>query len=359
MTRTRPRLVVAAAAAVVLVAALVAVLAVPLLREPGGNLPGGNHHAAKRPPRLFSAQSPWNRPLSASAALDPSSSALAGALRERVADEIKRGWGPWIATWSYSTPIYRVPAGQPGVRVALDDPSISWRRSLQSALERVPIPKGARPALGTDGHLTIWQPSTDRLWEFWHARKDERGGWHASWGGAIEHVSRSPGYYRTDSWSGAQPNWGASATSLPVAAGTMTVAELRRGRIDHALAIALPYPRKDVFAWPAQRTDGTSTDPRSIPEGAHLRIDPRLDLSRLRMPRMTRMMAEAAQRYGMIVRDRTGHALQFYAEDGYQYGGDSIYKGPGGFFEGRWPADFLSYFPWKYVRVLKMDLHRR
>ena len=133
----------------------------------------------------------------------------------------------------------------------------------------------------------------------------------------------------------------------------MTVAELRRGRIDHALAIALPYPRKDVFAWPAQRTDGTSTDPRSIPEGAHLRIDPRLDLSKLRMPRMTRMMAEAAQRYGMIVRDATGHALQFYAEDPHQFGSNP-YKD---LFEGKQPTQLLASFPWKHVQVL--DLKRR
>jgi len=318
-------------------------------------LPLEEDPAAPDRDRLFAADSIWNRRLGPNTPIDPTSPALVEALRDRVRDEIRRGIGPWIATWEYSTPIYRVPRGAPDVRVTLDDGQRSWRRTLQAAYERVPIPAGARAAPGTDGHLTVWQPSTDRLWEFWHARQDSAGNWHASWGGAIENVSRSPGYYTNDSWPGSGSNWGASATSLPVAAGTMTIDDLRRGRIDHALAIALPYPRKDVYALPAQRTDGTGTGPNSIPAGAQLRIDPDVDLDKLEMPRITRIMAEAVQRHGMIVRDRTGHAMQFYAEDPAQYG-HNPYKGEDGFFEGEWPAELLSSFPWRHLQVIEMDL---
>jgi hypothetical protein len=313
-----------------------------------------------RPPatgQLFAPDSIWNAPLARNAPIDPTSADLVAALHERIREEIRRGIGPWIATWEYSTPIYKVPRDQPTVRVALDDGSLSWRRSLQAAYESVPIPPGAGPARGTDGHLTVWQPSTDKLWEFWHARRDASGAWHASWGGAIRNVSSSPGYYTHDSWPGSAPNWGASATSLPVAAGTMTIDELRRGRIDHALAIALPYPRKDVFAWPAQRTDGTGTGPTSIPAGAQLRIDPDVDLDRIDMPRITRIMAEAVQRYGMVVRDRTGHAFQFYAEDPAQYG-HNPYMGRDGLFEDEWPSEFLASFPWGRLQVIEMDLRR-
>ena len=45
---------------------------------------------------------------------------------------------------------------------------------LQKAYNRVPISPNARPAAGSDGHMTVWQPSTDKLWEFWQARKRER-----------------------------------------------------------------------------------------------------------------------------------------------------------------------------------------
>ena len=40
---------------------------------------------------------------------------------------------------------------------------------------------------------------------------------------------------------------------------------------------------------------------------------------------MTRMMAKAAQRYGIIVRDQTGHAISFFAENPSQYGATDPY----------------------------------
>jgi hypothetical protein len=134
----------------------------------------------------------------------------------------------------------------------------------------------------------------------------------------------------------------------------MTIDELRRGRIDHALALALPFPRAGVYAWPAQRSDGTDPSPRAIPEGARLRIDPRLDLARLELPRQTRMMAEAAQRYGMIVRDRTGHAIAFYGEDPAPTGNDPYPA----LYDQQFPNELLAQFPWDHVQLLEMHLHR-
>ena len=73
--------------------------------------------------------------------------------------------------------------------------------------------------------------------------------------------------------------------------------------------------RAGVFAWPAQRTDGTNVDPSSIPEGAQLRLDPKLDIPALHLPPITQMMALAAQRYGIVVTNRTNSVIGFYAED--------------------------------------------
>lgn len=297
----------------------------------------------------------WNRPVALGAPIDKSSPVLVRALVNEVAREFAARTGPWINAAKYSTPIYSVGASQPTVPVALDDPTALWRAPLQAAFQAVPIPADATAAVGTDGHMTIFQRSTDRLWEFWRARKLSDG-WHAAWGGAIDHVSQSPGYYDVNSWTGAKPYWGATATSLPAAAGTMTIAELKAGRIDHALALAVPVARKGIWTWPAQRTDGISSDPTTLPEGAHLRLDPKLDVRALHLPRITEMMALAAQRYGIIVRDQTNHAIGFYAEDPAPTGGDP-YRGAGGLYGGAWPTDFLSVFPWSSLRLLKMDVH--
>ena len=174
----------------------------------------------------------------------------------------------------------------------------------------------------------------------------------------MQNVSQSPGYYTTSSWPGALPQWGATATSLSVAAGEITLADLRRRSIDHALAISLPAPRAGVFAWPAQRSDGDG-GPDAIPEGAQLRLDPALDLARLSLPPVTRMIAQAAQAYGVVVRDQTHDGIIFYAEDAAQLGGDTVYYGPRGIFGGRQPTQLLASFPWSHLEVLKMVLCSR
>jgi hypothetical protein len=57
-------------------------------------------------------------------------------------------------------------------------------------------------------------------------------------------------------------------------AGVVTLEEIARRRIDHALAMATTDAAKGRFMWPAQRTDGGLTDPAALPEGARLRLDP-------------------------------------------------------------------------------------
>ncbi|HXV06343.1 MAG TPA: hypothetical protein VFP23_10615, partial [Solirubrobacterales bacterium] len=303
--------------------------------------------------RFFSRSSFWNTPLPADAELDPASSQLAGAFAAEVEREARAGSPPWINTTDYSVPIYRVPLRQPVVRVEL---SSRYRApALQAAWRRVPLPADAQPAAGTDHSLVVWQPSRDRLWEFWRLERSA-GGWRASWGGTMRNVSSNPGVYGPRAWPGAKPWWGSSASSLSIAGGLITFPDLRAGYIDHALAMAVPKVRTGVFASPARRTDGTATGPSALPEGAHLRLDPNLDLASLHLPRLTWMIASAAQRYGIFVRDRA-RVAHFFAQDPTPLRGDP-YSGPNGYFEGRSPGELLASFPWSHLQVLPMKLHR-
>lgn len=167
----------------------------------------------------------------------------------------------------------------------------------------------------------------------------------------MRRVSGNPGYYTPAAWPEAAYTWGATATSLPVAAGTVLASELRAGRIAHALAVSLPAPRAGAFAWPAQRSDGTG-GPDEIPEGAHLRLDPQLDLASLHLPRLTLMLATAAQRYGMVVRDQTHHAVGLYFQDPTPLGRNAY----GAVFGGLTPNQVLAEFPWDKLEVLRMHL---
>jgi len=308
--------------------------------------------------RLFAADSIWNARLSANTPLDPTSRqrvrALTGEIRGTIA---RRNLYPNIQANRYSTPLYRVPANARRVRLTLD--TGRWGDPLRAALAGgVPIPEAAAAASGSDGHMTVYQPATDTLWEFWRAHR-RADGWHASWGGVIRGVSRNPGYYTAGAWPGLSGtngwNWGSTATSLPVAAGTVTRAELRRGRVDHALAVAVANPCRKVFSWPAQRTDGTSSKRNCIPAGARLRLDPRVNLDRLRLPRVTRILAEAAQRHGMIVRDRTGGSLAFYLEAPSPRT-RSPYTGARGLYRGVPSWRMLARFPFDRLQLLPLHL---
>jgi hypothetical protein len=288
----------------------------------------------------------------ANASVDPSSTALIAALDGEISAELTAGNGPWINTAKYSVPIYTVSANQATVRVKLNHlPRVP---ALQSAWSAVPLPPAAHPASGTDGVLVVWQPSKDRLWEF-EKLTHSVGGWNASWGGAMRHVSSNMGVYGPAAWPGAMPWWGVSASSLSVAGGLISLEDLALGQINHAVAVAIPDVRRDVYASPAHRDDGRSPDPLSLPEGAHLRLNPNLDLASLHLPRVTLMIAEAAQHYGIFVRDK-GANVQFFAQDPTPTGSNP-YIGPGGYFEGKSPAQLLASFPWSQLELLKMELH--
>jgi hypothetical protein len=136
----------------------------------------------------------------------------------------------------------------------------------------------------------------------------------------------------------------------------MMLSELNSGVIPHALAMDIPYALPKTYSWPAQRTDGASASPTAIPEGARFRLDPKLDIGKLNLPRVTRMMAVAAQRYGMIVRDQTSTALAFFAENWVPYGMTNPYTGTNGIFGGKTPVALMRSFPWDRLQLTKMTL---
>jgi hypothetical protein len=237
--------------------------------------------------------------------------------------------------------VFSVPAGQPTVRVKLDTTS----PALQQAFEQVPIPDGAKPAAGGDAHMVVWQPGTDTMWELWLASR-KADGWHARWGGRMEHVSQNPGYFTAPN-----PGWGATATSLPLLGGLMRVSELQAGSIDHALAFAIPHTRLwKAWSWPAQRSDGDTDSPDAIPEGARFRLPADLDIDALKLPPVTAMIAKAVQRYGMVLRDKSG-SVSFYAEDPTPLGANPY---PGLF--KTWTNLLFAKFPWDRLQALRTDM---
>lgn len=295
--------------------------------------------------RYFGARAVWNRALPDDAPVDPLSDTLVADLGRQVQAGFDANFPPTVNTTQYSTPVYTVARRQRRVPVRLTRGQ-DYGHALQEVLDQgVPIPADAKPAAGGDAHLVVWQPSTDTMWELWTAER-AGGRWQAGWGGRMRHVSRSKGYF-TDPW-GINP--GATASSLPLAGGLVTLRDLRRGEIDHALAMALPKTRYGVWSLPAQRTDGGTRSPEAIPQGARLRLDPGVDVDALGLPPFTAMLARAAQRYGILVRDTSGVVTL--------YGEDPTPNGQNPWRDALQPSapEIMRAFPWGRLQVMRMDL---
>ncbi len=263
--------------------------------------------------------------------------------------------GSAFNTSKWSVPLYIAQSSQATVQVQLaPNKKGIVNADLQNAFNAVPIPAGAQPAAGTDEHLAVYQPATDTMWEFWKAQLLSDG-WHAGYGGRIIGVSTDPGFYTARrSATGSvleQPWWGATATSLPLVGGLVTFRDLSRGVIDHAVAMAVPQVRQGVIATPAQRGDGRYTTSTSIPEGARFRLDPTLDVNSLNLPPVARMIAVAAQQYGIIVRDGAG-AVAMYGEDPTPSASSAWTTATAGMR----PYQVLQGFPWSRLQLLKMSL---
>jgi hypothetical protein len=278
-------------------------------------------------PPPFAADSVWNRRIARDAPLSSTSSGLVNDLMGQL-----KTHSPWLATENFSTPVYRVGPNVPLVKVQMD----AYNPKLREQMAAVPIPENAVPADDSDGRLVIHQKSTDTMWEFWRIRR-ESDGWHATYGGRIDGVSSSDGVVPAP--------LGSTASGLPLLGGLIRPDEIRAGHIDHALAFGVPRVAADKIVAPATRTDGT-TEVGGIPMGTRFRLDPKLDIDKLGLPYVTTVIAKAAQRYGMVVRDTSG-AVAFYGE--LTRGRKSPWPAILG---GQTPSQLLADFPYDRLQVV-------
>ena len=259
-----------------------------------------------------------------------------------------------VNTAAYASPVFTVDRDVPRVRVTQWDCQKKGRldKGLMTQWADVPIPPYAEPSRGTDGEMTIYQPATDTIWEFWKARKVD-GEWQACWGGRMSNASQRDG-----TWPGF---YGTTATGLPFLGGQITAEELRRGEIRHAIGIALVHSEHwRLKSWPAQRSDGSNRHKRAhaIPQGLRFRLDPTLDVDALKMHPIAKTIATAAQRYGFVVWDGAG-AISIRLQNPVSYtalGQPNPYPE---LFAGARSYEILRNFPWERLQFLPQDYGRR
>lgn len=280
---------------------------------------------AELAPPPFAADSPFNTKIPDAVAVDPKSEEMiATATSEGIASNLVE-FGIPIYLSSADTPRYTVPC-----RIT------TWGRCPFDG-HQVPIPDGARPHTGSDGAMVVVDRQSRQSFEFWQARHDGDK-WTASWAGIVD-IDGS-------GWGG-----GATASGASRLGGVIRIAEIEAGKIPHALAISTQNACAKVFRAPAVATDGRSQNADCIPEGAHLRLDPALDVDALALTPAERAVATAFQVYGAYVVDRCGAplCLSFELDTTADSGSiGSVYHKAGL----RWDYDNMPGVPWNRLQVL-------
>ena len=306
---------------------------------------------AARKTTVFAPDSFWYKPIPVNAPLHPNSDNF---VQEFLRQKKTYYGNVNINTTKCASPIYYATESTPKVKVSEWDCQRKGRRDqgLAEQLDEVPIPQNAIPADGTDSEMSVYDSSTDTLWEFWHTRKVD-GNWQACWGGRIKDVSKNEGAFKG--------HYGTTATSLPFIAGQITAEELAKGEINHVIGISLVDAEKaSVYSWPAHRSDGFNPQnaPNRIPEGLRFRLDPSVDVDALNMHPVGKVIAKAAQKYGFVVWDKAG-AISIRAQNPYSYWGkDKLnprlnpYQALFGFTGSN---AILNGFPWDKLQFLPMD----
>jgi hypothetical protein len=254
------------------------------LAEPAGSTP-------------YDPSSPWNTPIGPNPVVDTRSAAYIGA----VADN---GMPLTSDRDQYAIPVYAVEEDTPKATVKLTGFFSSYDRGDRSrvggganpVVSNVPIPKGARGGQGSDGQIVFLDARRGIEWGFWQFRRSPDGTYAATNGYR---------YHTTAGYHGRFADGKAGrGAGTPYLAGLVRPAEIRQGRIDHALAFAYdsPSPR---FVYPASKSDGSGSEETDLPEGARLQLDPSLgerDFDTWKLSPAARVIARALQTYGMYDR---------------------------------------------------------
>ena len=147
----------------------------------------------------------------------------------------------------YAKPTFFASPGDPEVPVRVTEPDWAPKGDLEWDGRPVPLPLGAAPAPGSDGHLTIVSADRRTAWEFWACRSADATGIVtqvvAQWD------LTGPGY------SSLGNNNSARGSGTPLISTTLRADEALGG-IEHAIGLTIPYASSDYVRPVAVKSDG-------------------------------------------------------------------------------------------------------
>ncbi len=264
----------------ILVGALL-VAAIPAPAAVGGPIPSAPDCS------VFPADNHWNLPIT--------DLPVVGNSRKIVRSAgLGTGLHPDFGSGKYDggpigIPFVSVPGSQKKVPV-------SFTYKGESDKGPYPIPKnvpieGGRRSDG-DRHVIVVDRQNCTLYEVFNARPRDGGSRWKAGSGAIWDLDSND--LRPKGWTSAD------AAGLPILPGLVRYADIKRGRIDHALRFTVEDTRRK-FIYPARHFASDKTS-RNLPAmGQRFRLKESFDISGF--PKQARIVLKALKEYGMIVAD--------------------------------------------------------
>jgi hypothetical protein len=143
---------------------------------------------------------------------------------------------------------------------------------------------------GGDRHALVVDPVNGMLYEFYQAKKTDRG-WQAAQASVFD-LKRNR--LRPAGWTSAD------AAGLPIFPAVVRYDELQRGMVEHALRVTVAKSRND-YVYPARHYASRRTDKNLPRMGERLRLKQDFDISRFSPP--VQAILKALKKYGMFVAD--------------------------------------------------------
>lgn len=279
--------------------------------------------------RPFAPTSPFNVPVVAAPTVDPDSAAM-------VARISRAGLGHANLV-EFGIPIYAATPDTPRQPVVCT--ITEWDPCPLADESPRPIPADAVPGMGRDGAMVVVDRPADTADEYFQAAPTADG-WTAGWG-TITSLSGS-------GWEGGTTGAGASRLG-----GIIRVADIQAGVIPHALVLESDTACATTFRPPARKTDGESTRPDCIPEGARLQLDPTIDVAAIADITPGEVaVARALQEYGGYLIDRADTSLAV----AFEVAPDASPTSPGAVYTAAglgWDYYGMPHIPWDRLRVLQ------
>jgi len=231
-------------------------------------------------------QRAWNQDVSR-APVDPRSDAIIAYINDHGAEALHPDFG---SPREYGFPYRVVGKRQRRTKVRF----AAYGDESDHGRYRVPLGSPVEGGAGADGdrHVLAYDRARCRLYELYRAFPDRRPRRWTADSGVIWNLRSAA--LRRDGYTSAD------AAGLPIFPGLVRYDEVRSGRIEHAIRVTFESTR-DAWVRPATHCAGDTAAADAPAMGTRLRLRSGYQTSNLRGD--ARVIAQAMQRYGLIVAD--------------------------------------------------------